>query len=108
MLAKCDIAESISVCPLGKYSSEWYLTESMTVAAQSWAQECDQPHDNHHASIKAAILAGGVASLLIVVLRIFSRAYTLRQFWWDDWSHITAGVCCDATEYVTMHAYVLA
>jgi hypothetical protein len=75
------------------------------VAAQSWAQECDRPHDNHHGSLRAAIVASGVAGLLIVVLRIFSRAYTLRRFWWDDWSHIIAGVCFDVTKNIRCDAY---
>ncbi|KAF3386453.1 hypothetical protein F1880_000161 [Penicillium rolfsii] len=73
LIQKCDIAETI-------------------VAAQSWAEECDRPHDNHNGSLRAAIVASGVASLLILFLRIISRVYTLRRFWWDDWSHIISGV----------------
>ncbi|KAJ5465175.1 uncharacterized protein N7458_000861 [Penicillium daleae] len=63
----------------------------MCLAAQSWAKQCDLPHNNHKDNIRAAIAASGIG-ILIVILRIISRAYTLRKFWWDDWSHIIAGV----------------
>ncbi|CEJ55395.1 hypothetical protein PMG11_01657 [Penicillium brasilianum] len=99
LLGDCDASDTVCRCTNKNLNTlislclmeKCYIADSIA-AARSWAQECDRPHDNHHESLRAAIVAGGIAGVLIVILRIFSRRYTLRRFWWDDWSHIIAGV----------------
>lgn len=65
------------------------------MAVKEWAQQCNRPHDSHHAALRAAAVGSGVAGVSIVVCRVVARLSTVRRFWWDDWSHITAGVCSD-------------
>ena len=36
----------------------------------------------------------------MVGFRVLARIYTGRRFWWDDWCHIVAGVCCDKTSLI--------
>ncbi|KAJ5714176.1 uncharacterized protein N7483_011357 [Penicillium malachiteum] len=61
-------------------------------AAKSWANQCDEPHNNHHSALRAAAVGSGVAGTCIVIFRVVSRLYTDQRLWWDDWSHIVAGV----------------
>lgn len=103
LMEKCYIADSIGTNPRNRSFRIIPEANIPPAAAQSWAQECDRPHDNHHESLRAAIVAGGIAGVLIVILRIFSRRYTLRRFWWDDWSHILAGVWSNAARKTLGH-----
>ena len=64
----------------------------LLVAAKTWAEQCNEPHDNKNENLRAAAVASGVAGIVIVICRVIARLCTSARLWWDDWSHIVAGV----------------
>lgn len=42
--------------------------------------------------MRGAAVGSGASSMVILISRIIARLYTVRRIWWDDWSHIIAGV----------------
>lgn len=66
--------------------------KQFTALSHVWAQVCNRPHNNNYVRMRAAAIGSGVAAFFMVACRIFARVYTKREFWWDDWCHITAGV----------------
>lgn len=76
-------------------------TNSRAGLSRAWAERCDRPHNNQNNAMRAAAVGSGIAAFLMVGLRIVSRLCTFR-FWWDDWCHITAGVCRNCTRCFTV------
>ena len=73
-------------------------TNAVVELSRAWAKRCNQPHSNHNAALRAAAIVSGLVAFLMVGIRIVARLCTVR-FWWDDWCHITAGVCWNDTRW---------
>lgn len=96
----CTLADSIGLCTRPLFQLE-DKTEAVSEISKAWALVCDRPHDNQYVRMRAAAIGSGVAAFLMVACRMLARMYTVRRFWWDDWCHIMAGVCCRGGQYIT-------